>query len=306
VTGLGGIDLNLLVVLHALLEERNLTRAGERISMTQPAMSGALVRLRKHFGDDLLVRVARGYELTPFAGALLPRVRGALDSIERTLEVSPAFDPVVSQREFSIACSDYALTILIEPLLSLLRTTAPEVNVEFQPIPAETAEIEPFLLRHDLLISALGVGVPGRRQTVFRDRFVCIADRDNPRLRDGALSIEDLERLPHARASFGPAITTPADRLLDELGITARIEVTCKGLLPLPFVVSGTSSIAFVPERLARRLDPALNVIVAEVPFEGAELVEGAHWHPSRGADPALRWLLGVMREVSERVRLGS
>lgn len=301
--GLGGIDLNLLVALGALLEERNLTHAGERIGMSQPAMSGALARLRKHFGDELLVRVNRGYELSPLAQTLLPYVREALLCVERTLEVSPRFDPLASRREFSIAISDYALTILIEPLLSVLKARAPEVNVEFQPIPVETAEIEPFLLRHDLLIAALGVGVPGRRQMIFSDRFVCIADRHNPRLRDGALSIDDIERLPHARASFGPSITTPADRLLEELGIAVQIEVTCQGLLPLPFVVSGTSLIAFVPERLARRLDPSLNVVIADVPFEGAELVEGAHWHPARSAEPAVRWLLGVLREVSERVR---
>jgi DNA-binding transcriptional LysR family regulator len=303
--GLGGIDLNLLIALGALLEDRNLTHAGERIGMSQPAMSGALARLRKHFGDELLVRVNRGYELSPLAQTLLPHVREALLVVERTLDVSPAFDPLGSRREFSIAISDYALTILTEPLLAVLGGRAPDVNVEFQPIPSDTDEIEKYLLRHDLLIAALGVGVPGRRQMVFSDRFVCIADRRNPRLRDGALSIDDIERLPHARANFGPTVRTPADILLEELGIAARIEVTCQGLLPLPFVVSGTSLIAFVPERLARRLDPSLGVVVAEVPFEGAELVEGAHWHPARSADPAVRWLLGVLREVSERIRLG-
>ncbi|MEU6407832.1 LysR family transcriptional regulator [Microbispora sp. NPDC046933] len=300
--GLKRIDLNLLVVLYALLEERNLTRAGERIGMSQPAMSGALVRLRAHFGDELLVRVNRAYELTPLAEALLPDVRAAIEGVERTLSIGPRSGTLVQQREFSIAISDYALTILVEPLLAVLKTTAPEVNIEFQPMPADNSDIEGFLLRHDLMVAALGSGVPGRRQQIFRDRFVCIADRGNPLLRDGALTIEDLERLPHARANFGPGVTTPSDRLLDELGIATRVEVTCKGLLPLPFVVSGTSLVAFVPERLARRLDPSLNVVVADVPFAPAELVEGAHWHPTRSADPALRWLLGVFRQVSEQV----
>lgn len=301
--GLGGIDLNQLVALDALLTEQNLTHAGEKIGMSQPAMSGVLSRLRKHFDDELLSRVGRSYELTPFAQALLPHVREAVRSVENTLTVGPRSDAVVSQREFSIAISDYALTVLVKPLLTVLREIAPEVNVEFQPIPTDSADIEGFLQRHDLLVAALGSGVPGRRQLIFTDTFVCIADRRNSRLRSGALSIEDLERLPHARASFGPGTATPADRLLNELGIVTHTEVTCKGLLPLPFVVSGTDLVAFVPERLARRLDPALGVVVAELPFKGAELAEGAHWHPARSADPALRWLRDVLRRVSERMK---
>src|SRR5580698_7315484 len=98
VTGIGGIDLNLLVTLGALLEERNLTRAGEKISMSQPTMSGALARLRLHFGDELLVRSGRQYVLTPTAERLLPAVQEALRQVERTLDVTPEFDANTSQR----------------------------------------------------------------------------------------------------------------------------------------------------------------------------------------------------------------
>jgi DNA-binding transcriptional LysR family regulator len=162
--------------------------------------------------------------------------------------------------------------------------------------------MESYLLRNDLLISALGFGIPGRRQMLFRDRFVCIADRDNPELQDGALSLEAIERLPHAIASFGPGTTTPVERLLDDLGVERRIEVVCKGLLPLPFVVAGTGLVAFVPERLARRCHESLGLVVADVPFAAAELIEGVHWHPTRSSDPALHWLLGLLREISEQM----
>jgi len=303
VAGLDGLNLNLLVALRSLLEDRNLTRAGERIGVSQPAMSGALSRLRRHYHDDLLVRVGRDYELTPLAQKLLPLVREALRQVERTLE-APQFDPCSSQREFSVVISDYAITVLIEPLLALVRGRAPGVSMKFHPIPVDPTETEPALLRHDLFIAPLGYGIPGRRQIVFRDRFVCIADRANPRLHDGALTRDDVERLPHARARFGTATYsgTPAEQLLDDLGIRRHAEVVCQGLLSLPFAVSGTSLIAFVPERLARRCDASLGIVVVDVPFESADLVEGAYWHPTRASDPALRWLLGVLREVSEQL----
>ena len=134
-TGLRGVDLNLLVALEALLEERNLTRAGARVNVTQPAMSSALTRLRRHFGDELLVRVDRSYQLTPFAERTLPLVRTALREAGRMLEVSPAFEPLTSTRQFAISVSDYALTVLTAPLTELLNQRAPQVGVDFDPLP---------------------------------------------------------------------------------------------------------------------------------------------------------------------------
>src|SRR3984885_15564738 len=100
------IDLNLLLALGALLEDRNLTRAGERIGMSQPAMSAALARLRRHFGDDLLEREGRGDQRTVFGEQLLPAVREALRQLDATMQRSPKFEPADSDREFSIAASD--------------------------------------------------------------------------------------------------------------------------------------------------------------------------------------------------------
>src|SRR5215472_8890513 len=105
VTSAAGIDLNLLTVLGALLEHRNVTRAGERLRLSQPTMSGALARLRQHFGDELLIRSGREYWLTPMATGLLPAAREALGQVERTLCLTAEFDPATSQRRFSIAIS---------------------------------------------------------------------------------------------------------------------------------------------------------------------------------------------------------
>jgi len=291
VTGIGGIDLNLLMALGALLEERNLTRAGEKLNMSQPTMSGALARLRQHFGDELLVRSGRQYALTPTAERLLPAVQRALCQVERTLAVTPEFDTATSTRTFSLALSDYAVTVLIEPLLRRVHELAPGVGLELCPIPPDMQESDRGLLQHDLLIAPMGFRFPGRSEVIFRDRFVCILDPANPRLRDGRLSLEDLGSLPHAAATFGHAGLNPAERALDELGVTRDVRVTTVGWLPLPFVVAGTGLVAVLPERLARRVAAAAGVAVAEPPFGRVELVEAAWWHPMRTADPALAWL---------------
>jgi DNA-binding transcriptional LysR family regulator len=137
-TDVGEIDLNLLVALGALLEDRNLTRAGARIGMSQPAMSAALSRLRRHFADELLEREGRGYRLTVFGEQLLPTVQDALRQMEATMQRSPRFDPADSDREFSVAASDYTVSILADLLLRQVQAAAPRIRLQLHPIPTPT------------------------------------------------------------------------------------------------------------------------------------------------------------------------
>jgi DNA-binding transcriptional LysR family regulator len=305
VTGSGAIDLNLLIALGALLEERNLTRAGEKINLSQPAMSGALARLRKYYGDELLARSGREYQLTPLAEQLMPAVQAALRQVERTLEVTPEFEPLASDRTFSIALSDYTVAVLIEPLMSRVHELAPGVGLQLNPIPADMAETDRGLRQHDLLIAPKPREYEflGESEPIFTDRFVCIADPANPRLRDGRLSLADLAALPHARATFGQDGFNQAEQAVAELGVRHSVQVTTVGWLPLPFVVAGTDLVAMIPERLARRVAAPAGVSVIEPPFGLVELVEEAWWHPMRGPDPALRWLRGVLREAAGALR---
>ncbi|WP_138757220.1 LysR family transcriptional regulator [Modestobacter altitudinis] len=297
-SGVRGIDFNLLVALRALLEERNVTRAGLAVNMSQPAMSAALARLREHYGDELLERTGRTYELTTLAQELLPQVSHALDAVTTALEPWAGFDPSTSTRRFTVSGSDYALAVLLEPLMTVVHRRAPGITVDFDPVPLPGSDVDAHLLRRDVLIAAMGYAFPGRRQVVFSDRFVCIVAGSNPRLRDGRLTREDLAELPYA-AAFGGQLQTPADATLLEAGITPRVEVSVQGLLALPFAVSGTDLCAFVPERLLDRCPPTLDLAVADLPLDDPELAEAAHWHPSRQDDPSVRWLREVLKEVS-------
>jgi DNA-binding transcriptional LysR family regulator len=294
-TGVSGIDMNLLATLGALLEERNLTRAGARLNLTQPAMSAALARLRQHFGDELLVRSGRGFVLTPNAERMLPAVQDALRQVERTFAETGEFDAANSTRAFSIGISGPSI-VTLSGLLRRAHELAPGVRLDLRPIPAELISGDRGLMQHDLLIAPLGYYRPaGQPEVICRDRFVCVADPDNPRLRDGRLTLEDLRALPHAAARLPHAEEDPVQGVFDVLGIKPRVVLTAAAWLPITFRVAGSDMVAVVPERLATLLADAAGVAVIEPPFGRIDLVEAAWWHPMRATDPALTWLRGVL-----------
>jgi DNA-binding transcriptional LysR family regulator len=291
---LGGTDLNLMVALHALLEEVNVTRAGDRIGMTQPAMSSALARLRRHYGDELLVRVGRGYELTPLAHALLPDVQRAMPLIESAFQLGERFVAPTSDRRFSVAMSDYALTVLHGPLTRRVAAEAPAVSLDVCSLPAET-DLDHLLLEYDFVV-ALGGELPGNGLPLFRDRFVCAVDAGNPRVADGVLSAADFAASPHAVAELG------LDRDLSIQGIARTALVRSYGWLTLPFLIAGTDLVAVLPERLARRICRLPAIEVVPFPLEQAGLTATLWWHPNREHDPAHGWLLALLTEASREI----
>ena len=298
---LGGMDLNLLTALQVLLEEGNVTRAGQRLGMSQPAMSVALSRLRRRFDDELLIRQGREYELTPFAVELLPQAQESVRLLKAALMVEEEFDAATSHRVFRLTMSDYAISVIHEHLLASVRDLAPGVRLIIDQLGPDVRTSERVLVDYDILVGPLGYGFPGEARPLWRDRFVCLADRDNPRLRDGKLTLEDLEALPHAVASFGRGNLTAVDRTFGELGLNRRVEVEVAGWLPLPFVIEGTDLVAVVPERLARMHSrPEGQLVFVEPPFGHVVLAEGYSFAPTRLSDPAHKWLFGRLDELRD------
>ncbi len=300
---LGGVDLNLLLPLKVLLEEGNVTRAGQRLELSQPAMSAALARLRRRFDDELLVRAGRDYELTPFARDLLPEVQHALRLMGRALDLEDEFDPATSSRTFRLSMSDYAISVVHEPLVRLVATEAPGVRLSIDHLGPDARTSDRVLLDHDALIAPLGFGFPGESRPLWRDRMVVLADRSNPRLVDGRLTLQDLAALPHAVAGFGPGILTPVDRAFGEHGIDRRIALEVYGFLPLPFVIEGTTMVAVVPELLARmHLRERGPLVLVEPPFGEVLLAEGYWFAADRLSDPAHRWLFSRLDAVADEL----
>ncbi|MFG2937808.1 LysR family transcriptional regulator [Streptomyces sp. NPDC048282] len=293
-----GLDLNLLIALRALLEEQNVTRAGERLQLSQPATSAALAKLRRHFNDPLLVRQGRVMELTPVAHFLLPLVIEALTQVDRVLAVRSDFDAAASDRRFLITASEYASVVINARLQRILGERAPGVSLGFTP-PQPVPDILGELLRHDLLIAPLGYGYPGMHHVLFRDRFVCMLDAENPALTKDCSPLRLLNELPHAVGQFGGNITTPADQLVELIGVRRQVAVSLYGLSALPLMVLGTEMITLVPARLAQALPGRERWAVVEIPGAAERpLVEAVYWHPSRRADRALQWFLGVLFEA--------
>lgn len=297
------IDINLILVLDAVLTERNLTRAGEVVGLTQPAVSGAVAKLRRLLDDPVLVRSGRTSEITPKARALQPLVRDAVIEITRTLNLRPMFDPRTTDRRFKLTASDYALAFMTAPLLEVLDREAPNASIEFRPL----NQIGPVdLLREDVAIASASRGVPGKRQALFSDTLECIVSRGNERGRDGALTVADLEEMPYVQVALADGVVMFADETMAEVGISPRVTRTVPGFLPVPFAVAGTDMFGFVPGRLADLYAERLDLAVVRIPLQLPVLVESAFWHPSRNQDPAVRWLLGILRTVAEHVEFAT
>jgi DNA-binding transcriptional LysR family regulator len=297
---LGSIDLNLLVILEALLEEGNVTRAGIRVGIPQPTMSTALARLRRHFNDELLVRTGNGFTLTPLARSLLPSAQESMRLIGEAFSLENGHSRPGGGRTFTISLSDYSVVMLGNMLLRRLHELAPEVRLEMRRITPEMSESDRWVLQHDLLIAPVGFyRLAGQPEVICRDRFVCVVDPANSRLRDGRLSIDDLARLPHAVAQLPHAQADPVRAALENAGLVPNVVMTTAGWPTLPFLVAGTDMVALVPERLALRVAAAAGVTVTEPPLETIELVEAAWWHPLRATDPAHTWLRSVVSEIA-------
>ncbi|STX05711.1 LysR family transcriptional regulator [Kocuria rosea] len=298
------VDLNLLPSLQALLELRNVSRAAERMHLSQPAMSAALSRLRRHFNDELLVRAGRGYELTPFAQALAPRVDQALADVQDAMQLRTDFDPAVSDRTFVLAASDYVTGVLIRHLRALIAVEAPGIAVDF--VPTSRARLRPGLEAFgdiDLIVGPMGFDLSGSTRQLFRDEFVVVMDPTHPLLQRDVLTVHDIARAPQAVGEFGGSIVTPAMQFFRELGESPAVAARVAGLQALPSVVEGTDLVALVPRLLAVRAARSEGVTVVEfAPELEVPLVEAMYWHPLQTADPANMWLRSLVQRAVQRL----
>src|SRR4051812_34558294 len=178
---LASLDLNLLVSLDALLQQRGVTRAAARMGLSQPALSASLARLRRHFGDELLTRVGNEYRLTPLAVQLKELSRIALSGVERVFTAQPEFDPASSTREFTLLVSDYVVAILGDAIAELLTQEAPGTRLRLTPhSPAMVERADQVLLTTDLIFMPHGFLFDLSHTDLYRDEWVCVVAAGNP------------------------------------------------------------------------------------------------------------------------------
>lgn len=299
---LASLDLNLLVSLEALLEERSVTRAAARVGLSQPALSAALGRLRRHFGDELLHRVGNTYELTPLAAQLLERTRTAVTSVERVFASQSDFAPARSDREFTLIISDYAMAVLGPGISTLLQRQAPSIRLIMQLLTKEAAEQASDTLRiTDGIVLPHGFISDLPHQDLYRDQWVCLVSADNEAVGD-SLSLAQLASLPMVMSFHRSAAFTPASKQLNILGIEPRVPLAAESFLALPFLVAGTDRIALVQKQAIRRLGPIVGVRILPCPFDVMPLVEALWWHPMHDRDPGHIWLRQFLRDAARHV----
>lgn len=297
---LARLDLNLVVALRALLEERNVTRAGQRVGLSQPAMSASLARLRRHFDDELLARVGGHYELTALGQVLLQRTSAAYEVVERLFASQAEFDPGSEKREFKLVASDYAVAVFGAELARVVHEEAPGIRLRFvQTPPTVVDDTATLLSTTDGLLMPHGV-ISGFPVTdLYDDTWVFLVADGHPSV-DDRLTRNDLGRLPWV--TYQRTYDAPAVRQLGMLGIEPRVEVSVDSFQLLPLMVAGTRRIALIQARLARLLAPLAAVRVVEPPYEAVLLREAMWWHPVHTHDAAHIWLRETTARVGRRM----
>lgn len=298
---LANLDLNLLVTLDALLEQRSVSKAAEQIGLSQPAVSAQLARLRRHFGDDLLARFGNQYRLTPLAVQLRPRVRTAVTGVERVFAAEPDFNPASTSREFSLVMSDYGVAVLGPLVATELTTHAPHARLWFTPnTPQLVNTALTSMTNIDLLVMPHGFTDGLSHHDLYRDEWVCLVSADNAAVRE-ELSIDQLRVMPWVASYHGPTAATPASRQMRTLGIEPRVQVVTENFLTVAALVAGTPRVALLQRRLADVIPAEVGVRTLPCPFDVAPLVEAMWWHPMYDDDPEHQYL----RELLIRVAAG-
>lgn len=296
---LRGLDLNLLVVLDALLTEKNVTRAGKRIHMSQSATSGALARLRVFFHDELLLQTGRTMLLTPLAQSLMKPVRDIMLQVQATVAATAEFDPATAEREFTIMGSDYAMTVLMTEVLQRVEREAPGIKVELRQTRRthedllNRGEID-FLLMPDIFTSS-----DHPKETLFEDTHTCVVWAENTQV-GNRITFEQYLAMGHVCMAFDDARNPSFEEwFLKNYGFVRRIEVLVPAFTLVPAMVVGTNRIATMHTRLARLYAQYLPLRLVPFPISIPTLTETLQWHRYQDLDPGCLWLRGIIRETA-------
>ncbi|WP_374488841.1 LysR family transcriptional regulator [Zoogloea sp.] len=289
------LDLNLLKAFDALMDERSVTRAAARLSLTQPAVSGILNRLRDSFGDPLFVRTPRGITPTPRALALTGPVKRVLADIEQLLTPTD-FDPASAAFTVSVAATDYALRAVVAPFIAALRPRAPGIRVAVRPM--DEADMQARMERGELdlaLLTPESAPPDLHSRRLFDESYVCVLRAGHPQ-GAGPLDLDSFCALDHAIVSLqGGGFSGATDAALAQLGRTRRVMVSVPSFVMLLDLIRSTDLAALVPRRLLTDLQ-GLQALEAPLPIPG--FTKLLTWHPRTHDDPGHRWVRGVMAEV--------
>ena len=297
------LDLNLLRVFDEVMAERNLTRAARNLSITQPAASNALRRLREALGDELVVRAGYGVEPTPFAQALWPTVREALGRLREVIAPSE-FDPATSRETFVLAMADATAELLVPPLLARTEKAAPGVSLRILPLTTrdprnalETSEIDLAIGHFPAAMAAITLGAMQQEspenfgyERLYTGEYVCVMRRDHPLAR-GELSLDGYCAARHLLVSFSGRPFGFVDEALAAVGRHRRVVLTLNQFFTAGKVVAESDLLTALPTHFVEASGVGDEVAVRRIPLDMPQVHVDMLWHRRQESRASHAWL---------------
>lgn len=295
-------DLNLAVVLDALLAEQSVTKAGQRLNVSQTTVSDALARLREHFGDELLTQVGKKMVPTTLGASLAQPARSLLLQADAMLNTRPAFNPAAATRHFTFMLSDYVATVLMSHFVPVLQALAPHITLELLPhslAPWESLDRGEV----DFLIMPANFVHDGHSSTIlFRDDFSCVVWDRHP-FEGDSIDMEQYLSMSHVINRVGRNRAPTFDEwFFKNYGHARKVEMIAMDFNSVPQFVVGTPRLATMHSQLARYYAQYLPVRLLKPSFELPVLEEAIQWHRFNDADPAVTWMRELLGATARDV----
>jgi DNA-binding transcriptional LysR family regulator len=285
-------DLNLFIAFDVIYTEKNLTKAGQVLGITQPAVSNALSRLRELFGDDLFIRTSKGMIPTPVANQIIKDVRSALSLIQNTISETEKFDPSIAEMTFKISIGDSSEYRLLPLLIKELAEIAPKIKVETYLTPRKDAPRELASGIIDFSIDPPVHSDPHlRHEKIYEEDYVMIVRKDHPILNLKEITIEDYLKLSHIHISNRKTGLGHVDMALYRLGLSRDISLRAQHFLVAPYIVEQSDLAITTTKGFAVDRDLAWR----ELPFEIEPLILHLYWHEAKDSDPSTKWMKDLM-----------
>lgn len=295
---MNNIDTKMLAVFDEMYRSKSVSRTADKLNLGQPAVSMALAKFRRHYGDPLFVRTSEGMEPTPLADAIIGPIRQALTSLTLTLQHRASFDAASSTRMFRICMTDIGQRVMMPNLLSHFRATAPSVRIDLSYVSENTPnDLESGQV--DLALGFLsGIDAGFFQQGLFSERFVCMISNRHPRLRGESLTLSEFEAESHLVVATQGTGHGVVEQTLHELGITRNIGLRIPNFLGVVSNITDSEYLSIVPYRFGQILVKSNHTKLLELPFEIPAYRVMQHWHSRYALDPGIIWLRKTISEL--------
>ena len=298
------LDLNLFSVFEAIYTERNLTKAGQILGITQPAVSNSLSRLREMYNDELFTRSANGMQPTPVAENSIQSVREALHLLRASVQDSHVFNPTKANKSFVIACSDAFEAFQLPNLLQSVLSEAPQVDITTTPLNRKEMANQLASGLTDLVVDVEQPPMEQINSDVYGyDKFVLVVREDHPLARQESISSEHMVAYPHIHLSSrleGPVLV---DNALSKEGNSRHIGFRTPRIFSACLALQNTDLVATVPKSVSELFKEMIPVKIFNLPVEVAALELRFYWHETMDKDPANVWLREKLLSSKRRLK---